>query len=372
MAKILAVDDEPSCIAALERSLRSRGHRVVSALGGVEALQRLRTECFDIAVVDYGIPPPDGIELLQELRELQPRCLRVLISGRLDLQTVMDAVNRGEVNRVLSKPLGERALLAAVEDSLARYRRIEELQRQIVRGAAEQQQRWLEEALRGDTVQLALQPIVGALDGSVVAYEALLRSAHPVLATPTAMLQAAEGAGMLSAVTSVVVERARVWLDRLPAGVVLFMNLHPTELADPNRLQRTLQPLLSCASRMVIEITEGSSLLELETWRESIGLLGERGFSIAVDDLGAGYSSLAVLAALRPQYMKVDMSIVRDVHEDAHKRRLIELLTRFADASGARLIAEGVETAGEAAALRQIGVHLLQGYLFGRPSLQPF
>ena len=92
------------------------------------------------------------------------------------------------------------------------------------------------------------------------------------------------------------------------------------------------------------------------------------GFAIAVDDLGAGYSSLSVLAELQPSFIKVDMSIVRGIDCDPRKQRLVDLLCRFADATDATLIAEGVETGEEAAALRECGAHLLQGYLFGKPS----
>jgi len=96
----------------------------------------------------------------------------------------------------------------------------------------------------------------------------------------------------------------------------------------------------------------------------------EMGFSIAVDDLGAGYSSLSVLAELQPRFIKVDMSIVRGIDTEPRKQRLVDLLTRFAEATGATLIAEGVETTEEAEALRSCGAHWLQGYLFGRPSAE--
>ena len=92
------------------------------------------------------------------------------------------------------------------------------------------------------------------------------------------------------------------------------------------------------------------------------------GFWLAVDDLGAGYNSLSVLSELQPDYLKVDMSIVRGIETTPRKRRLLELLARFADATNTRLIAEGVETDAEAHALHQCGAHLLQGYLCGQPS----
>jgi len=132
---------------------------------------------------------------------------------------------------------------------------------------------------------------------------------------------------------------------------------------------RRLTPLAPWAHRIVLEITERSKLQGLDQWEKSVEAVTAMGFSVAVDDLGAGYSSLSVLAELQPSYIKVDMSIVRGVDHEPQKRRLVELLCRFAEATDALLVAEGVETEEEAETLRAIGAHLLQGYLFGRPSL---
>jgi EAL domain-containing protein (putative c-di-GMP-specific phosphodiesterase class I) len=152
-------------------------------------------------------------------------------------------------------------------------------------------------------------------------------------------------------------------------SVKLFMNLHPDELASPAGVCERLVALQPWAHRVVLEITERSRLQGIEAWEDSVDAVTKMGFSIAVDDLGAGYSSLSVLAELQPRHIKVDMSIVRGIDSEPRKQRLVALLCRFADATGANLIAEGVETQEEAAALRICGAHMLQGYLFGRPSL---
>jgi EAL domain-containing protein (putative c-di-GMP-specific phosphodiesterase class I) len=97
--------------------------------------------------------------------------------------------------------------------------------------------------------------------------------------------------------------------------------------------------------------------------------LQSAGFAIAVDDLGAGYNSLSILADLQPQIIKIDMSIVRNCDSELRKQRLIDLLAKFSDATGALMVAEGVETEAEAAVLRKCGAHLLQGYLFHKPTI---
>lgn len=370
MADILAVDDESSALEIIERAFRNSGHRVVTALGGGAALEAMQTRRFDVAVVDYRMPVTDGMQVLLALRERQPRCVRVLMSGSLDLPMALAAVNRGEVTRLIEKPFRVDDLVSILSDALATRLRAEERERSDEREVLAEQDRALRECLERGHLRLALQPIVRGADATVVAHEALLRSSHPTLDNVGAVLVAAEQADMVSELTTIVALCASRVLAQLPAGDLLFMNLHPAEFGEPERLARSLEPLHPLSARVVIEITERRSVLEIEGWRASVSLLGQLGYALAVDDLGAGYSSLSVLAEIEPRYMKVDMSIVRDVHVDPRKRRLVELLVRFAEATGSQLIAEGVEVEAEAATLRGAGVHLLQGYYFGRPTVR--
>ena len=119
----------------------------------------------------------------------------------------------------------------------------------------------------------------------------------------------------------------------------------------------------------MIEITERSNVLEQRDWGDAIEWLSGAGFRIAIDDLGSGYNSLSVLADLQPAFMKVDMSIVRNIDREERKQRLVELLRRFAQAIDSRVVLEGIESEADAATPRRLGVDLLQGYPFGRPSL---
>jgi EAL domain-containing protein (putative c-di-GMP-specific phosphodiesterase class I) len=369
--RILAVEDEPSILQLVQRILTRQGHEVVPARGGLEAIAALDSHDFDLAIVDYEIPGPNGLEVLQHLRKAQPDCARVLASGRLDLPVTMTAVNCGEVSRVLQKPYHWEQLVSVVDDVLA-SRAAQTLRMQRQRDTSEREdRRRLFECIEGDHIRLAVQPIYSATpDQRLIAFEGLLRSSHPVLDGPMSVLGAAERLGMLEEVGSVVAMRAAEWIERFPPGVKLFMNLHPTELGNPTALRNRLRPLHAVADRVVLEITERSRATDVHSWEQAIAMLTELGFAIAVDDLGAGYSSLSVLAELKPQYIKVDMSIVRDVDSDPRKQRLIDLLSRFADATDSVLIAEGVETEAEARTVRTCGAHLIQGYLLGRPSFE--
>ena len=372
MARILAVDDDALVRRCIQRILRRQGHEVVEATHGAQALRLLQDRSFDIALVDYQLPQMDGIEVLQKLREVQPACLRMLITGQLDLPMVVGAVNRGEITRVIEKPFETKGLQEAVDELMRKREAMVDLIKVQDNAARTERRRQLVDCLGSEAIQLALQPIFDAVTGAPFAVEALLRSTHPVFRGPLDLLKAAEDLEMIPDLAEVVVDRARRWMPQLPDGVMLFMNLHPDELADPRGVALRLDALAPWSHRIVLEITERSSLDGVDAWEKSVQALTEMGFKVAVDDLGAGYSSLKVLAELQPSFIKVDMSIVRDVDKVPRKRRLVDLLARFAEATDALLVAEGVETEAEAVALRECGAHLLQGYLFAKPSFQPF
>lgn len=369
MPRILIVDDDANVREVLRTSLSRNGYRVDQAGNGAEALKLAVNDSFDAAVVDYQMAPCNGLELLSRLRYLQPRCARLLMSGVLDLPVVMQAVNRGEVSRVIEKPFRLQTILGALEEVIATRDRLEELSRTAGDRNLQLQRVQLEECLSSEALQLALQPIVAAGNGEVQGYEGLLRSTHRELDSAARVIAAAETHDAIGRLADRVTLCARQWLENLPGNVSLFVNVHPAELQREAEMRQRIKILEPWAQRVVLEITERSDVLETTGWRSTINFLTAAGFRIAVDDVGAGYNSLAVLAELRPAFIKVDMSITRHIERDEGRQRLLELLWRFARASDTQLIVEGIETPEEADTVRRIGADLLQGYLFGRPSM---
>jgi len=369
MARILVVDDESIVRRAITRILGAEGHQVVTSGSGDEALRYAGDTPFDLALVDYDMPGRDGLWTLSSLRDLQPGCIRVLMTGRTDFPIVVEAVNRGEVLRVLQKPFEPSRLREVIKDAFGAVTRMEAIRVAQQRAVEESERAVLEECLYSDHFQLALQPIVMSGDSELFGYECLLRSTHPVLDGPLAILRMAERSGMLQELGTLVAKRAADYLEQMPGDAMLFVNLHPDQLADPTRLVQSLGPLMPYAKRVALEITERSRLRGIDDWETAVDKMQSAGFSLAVDDLGAGYNSLSILADLQPNFIKIDMSIVRNVDTEPRKQRLVDLLAKFSDATGARMVAEGVETEGEAAVLRRCGAHLFQGYLFGRPEI---
>ena len=369
MNHILIVDDDLAICRSLKRMLNAEGFRVITAQDGQEALRRLDQIQFDVAVVDYDMPGMDGLKVLSSIREKHPGCIRILMTGRTDFPMIVEAVNRGEVLRVVPKPFEPQEFLQHLGEAYRTVRRMAEVRHAQQAAVEASEKAMLETCLRDGCIRMALQPIINASDGSVYGYEALLRSSHLILDGPMSVLRVAERHHMMPEVGMEVARRAGEVMEHLDPGVKLFVNLHPLQLGDRELLNETMSPLAAYADQVVCEITERSRLQGIGGWEDSIDALQSTGFQIAVDDLGAGYNSLSVLADLQPHVVKIDMSIVRNIDSEPRKQRLVDLRVKFGDATGAQVLGEGVETKREAESLVECGIHLMQGYFFGRPQI---
>lgn len=369
---ILVLDDDSLLLRVVAKSLQRAGYRTTQVTSGEEALRAASKQTFNAALVDYDLPDADGLTVLSRLRDIQPKCLRILMTGHQAFPIVVSAVNRGEVLRVLPKPFEGRELLSCLSEAFASARRTQELLTNAHLATRAEQNRLLDELFAGDHLRLALQPIVSAAGTHRVrAYEALMRSTHHVLDGPMSVLAAAEQVERIPELGSHLLALAGGWIERLPPTVELFVNLHPLQLADRDHLRASLAGLEPHAHRVALELTERSRLQDIEGWEETLAMLQDVGFSIAVDDLGSGYNSLGMLADLQPRYIKLDMGLIRDVHHIHRKQRIVRMMATFAEATDAFLIAEGVENAEEGEVLEACGSHLLQGFFYGRPSLAP-
>jgi EAL domain-containing protein (putative c-di-GMP-specific phosphodiesterase class I) len=130
-------------------------------------------------------------------------------------------------------------------------------------------------------------------------------------------------------------------------------------------------PLAQIANQVVLEITERSSLDRVPDVRSRIASLRAIGYRIAVDDLGAGYAGLTSFALLEPDFVKLDMSLVRGVDSNSTKQKVVKSMTTLCREMGMLVVAEGVETPAECQTLVDLDCDLLQGFLFAKPG-KPF
>jgi EAL domain-containing protein (putative c-di-GMP-specific phosphodiesterase class I) len=224
-----------------------------------------------------------------------------------------------------------------------------------------------ERALEG--LWMAFQPVVRAFDQSVFGYEALLRSNEALLPSPAHVLRAAESLGQITRLGRTVRRAVEPFaLDHRMS--TLFLNVHPRELADPHLLNRA-SPLVRHAASVVLEVSERALLDDRGITRKNLAALRECGFRLALDDLGAESAGLMGFALLEPEFVKLDMTLIRDIDESPVKQQLVGAITELCKDIGASIIAQGVETDAERQTLVALGCELLQGYLFARPARVP-
>ena len=234
------------------------------------------------------------------------------------------------------------------------------------------QQQELERIIRGGLLATVFQPIVDLRDGKVLGYEALSRGpAGTVFERPQAMFRASAKAGLEAELDRRCREAALDGLRTLAAPGKAFLNTLPHGLADDAEQQAelldALQDVALAPQDLVLEFSERDAQPDPEFFAERLGRLKTCGFGIALDDIGTGYANQAVLETLRPDFLKLDGSLVRGIESNLIKQEVITSLIRIAASIGASVIAESIETRAEVRALIQAGAQFGQGYLFGVP-----
>ena len=223
----------------------------------------------------------------------------------------------------------------------------------------------LRTSLRERLVYVDYHPIVEATTRRVVGYEALARGMMRTLRSPEVMFEVAAEADLLWELGRLCRGRAVEAMTRLDDGQLLFLNVDPLDFGDPEFDERTLG--VSDPRRVVIEITERTAIKDYPKFRGRLKAFRDAGFRFAVDDAGSGYAGLGSIANLEPDFIKLDMSLITCIDTNFIKQNLVETMVKFANDQGARVIAEGVEREEEFEAVRQIGVHLVQGFYLHRP-----
>jgi EAL domain-containing protein (putative c-di-GMP-specific phosphodiesterase class I)/CheY-like chemotaxis protein len=370
----LVVDDSSGVRRTLERILTRADYETELCADARTALGALSEHGFDAVISDIKMPGMDGIDLLRAVRRRDLDLPVLLVTGFPSLDTAMDAIEYGAF-RYLTKPFDHRELLELLEKAVPLYR-LAKVRREAMtllgRPGQPSDRAGLEAGFARalSSLWMAYQPLVRVADHSVCGYEALLRTEEPSLPHPGAVIEAAEQLGRLSELSRAVRDHvANTMLAESGRGLV-FLNLHPLDLADDGLLERDA-PLAEIADRTVFEITERASLASLSNLSRRVAEIREIGYRIALDDLGAGYSSLTSFALLEPDFVKVDMSLVRDVETNTVKQRLIRSVTTLCADMGIEVVGEGVETPDERDALVELGCDVLQGFLFARPA-RPF
>ena len=251
----------------------------------------------------------------------------------------------------------ERMIYRGIREAANAARSIE--QRERARKVAD-----LRRSLRERGVYIDYHPIVYADTEEVFGYEALARGVLRSLRSPEVMFEVAEEADLIWELSRLCRARALEGLQsHIQTGESLFINVDPHDFSDPLFGESEVDH----PERVVLEITERTAIKDYPKFRERLKGLREMGYRFAVDDAGSGYAGLGSIANLEPDFIKLDISLITGIDTNFIKQNLVETMVKFANDHGAMVIAEGVERAEEFMTVRNIGVHLVQGFFLHRP-----
>ena len=227
-------------------------------------------------------------------------------------------------------------------------------------------------AVADDTVVPHFQPLVDMRTQRVIGFEMLARWPHPTrgMISPAEFIPLAEEIGLIGAMTERLLRRGCRVAAEWPADLMLACNVSPLQLRD-----RSLPPMIRAVldetglppSRLEVEITESALVGDTSLAKEVLGELKALGIRLALDDFGTGYASLRHMQMLPFDKLKIDASFVGGMAADAGSRKIVTAVIGLAQSLGLITVAEGIEDAVTAAALRELGCDVGQGWLFGRP-----
>ena len=212
---------------------------------------------------------------------------------------------------------------------------------------------------------IVLQPIFLSDGKQTVGYEALTRFTNGSYSFPHECFIDAKKVNMHRQLESAVLSCAVEELKRIPKGCYLSINISPAALLDG-----VLDEVLSDVplERLVLELTEHEPVFNYAKVNRILEPFRKCGLQLAIDDVGAGYSSLWHVLQLKPDVIKIDAKFISGISDDGCKRKFVELMVNFATQVRCKVVAEGVETESELMALSRLNVNMVQGFFLGRPS----
>lgn len=375
---VLIADDEPSLRDALTELFAHEDRVVlVGAAGDAdEAISLARTRRPDVAILDVSMPAGGGPRAAREIIRLSPATRVIALSAFEDKPTVLEMLRAGAVGYLVKGAAADQIIgsIAKVVDGRASLSAevidaiVDELQSQLRREEIEQEQRdarrqEIGRFVAGEAVTTVFQPIMDLRTREVLGMEALSRFHSLPLRPPYEWFAEAAELELGVPLELATMRRALSRVDDVPRDAYLSLNCsHRAAMSG-----ELLDAFGADAHRIVVEITEHEPVEDYDRLTAALERLRAAGVRVAIDDAGAGFASLRHTLRLRPDIVKIDISIVRDLDRDRGKRALASALARFADEMGMTVVAEGIESQAELDALLGLGVAIGQGFFLAEP-----
>jgi EAL domain-containing protein (putative c-di-GMP-specific phosphodiesterase class I)/DNA-binding NarL/FixJ family response regulator len=380
---VIVIDDDEVVrrvlcgVLATHPRIRVRGEAADAGAGAALAYETQP----DVALVDVEMPAGGGPVATRGIAKFSPKTAVLAVSAREDRRSVVGMLRAGAVG-YLVKGSGDDEILEGVLRAARRQHSVsaavldkvlaelsDKLAAEESHSEREREELWrVREVIERDLLHMVFQPIIDVATGDVIAMEALARFAAEPVRGPHEWFAAADEVGALAelelAAVGAVIER----LPELPAGMRVSINLSPSTALTAG-FAEVMQA--TDAARLVLEITEHAPVEDYDALALALRDLREEGLLLAVDDAGAGFASLRHILRLAPDVVKLDMAVTRGIETDPGQRALARALISFAAEMDAMVVAEGIETESELAAMRDLGARFAQGYLLGRPAPLP-
>lgn len=363
--RLLAIDDEKGLLTILREAGTSMGYDVETTTDAEYFLGKTRDWMPTLIIMDLQMPEIDGVELLRRMASEAVTAPIVLMSGVDDklLRAVGDLGKELGLNMrgVLTKPIRLETFRVTLQENAAPSpaRMIDELR----------------DAIASGQLVLHYQPIVSLPSRNIVAVEALVRWNHPVrgLVPPDLFVPFAETHGLIDALTDFVLRealrQAAEWATQsYPLSISInlsALNLHDADF--PDRVEALCRERQVAPARIWLELTETATTRDSRALKTILSRLRLKGFRLAIDDFGIGYSSMMQLRSLPFSELKIDKSFVNDMLQSEDAAIIVDAILALAGAFRMDVVAEGIETEGQLAALIRRGCGMGQGYLLGRP-----
>ncbi|MDP8266482.1 MAG: EAL domain-containing protein [Candidatus Aceula meridiana] len=367
--RVLVVDDEPNVSKTLTLLLEARGYTVDVAETGKEAFEKALNRP-DIVLLDVVLPDVTGFDVCRKLREHKATkdIPIIILSVRNMYEDKIEGLYLG-ADDYITKPFEYEELFARMEVVLRRRQAFE------VEDSKEKAQ--MIQELRGiidnELLTPFFQPIFSINPTELLGVEVLTRPpTHGLLSTPDILFQAAMRFGRYHDLEMLGWRKALAKISEGNYKGKIFLNCNPylIESSELYQIEAILNDYDMTPDRVVFEITERSAIVDYKTFYERLHEYQKKGFSIAIDDAGGGYASLESIVETNPQYVKIDLGIIRGVEENSLKRSVVKFVVSFCKENKIISIAEGIEQKKELDTLLALGVDAGQGYFLGKPQTE--
>ncbi len=376
---VLIADDDPTVrdtlkyVIGREPWLRLTGE----AADAEEAVQIARDRHPDVALVDVKMPGGGGVRAARDIKACSPDTKIVALSAYDDEATLCAMVVEGiegylvkgssiaDILEALKGAVGGETPLSpsaarGVVHELAERLEIERIEAESFEKRAGR----IRHLMQGDEISTAYKPIVELQTERPVGLEALARFRSIPTVRPDVIFAEAAKVGLAEELEVAALEDALESLDRIPDDQFLAINVSPATLGSGRFLESLSE---ATPHRIVLEITEKALVRDYPALREEVQQLRGLGVRIAIDETGAGYSTFRHVLELGPEFIKLDVALVRDVDADPAQRALAASLAAFAHETNASIEADGIDRPSQLEILRNLGFAYGQGDLFGRP-----